>query len=230
MADKDSKTPLYDKHKKVHDLVGRLNDINEAKETTGLYSKLHEVASNYLHKNKGDDGKINWSEKGGDEAHKKFSDSIWDATADHIAKNYLNMSDAAIKELKGKKTKDGGNAWEDFIAHYLGGMDKDAFFNEVKDENELTIHNILDSYVNKVAGRHVGYRRGKLLRSEIKTAEHSDQIASYLSDAKKQNKKALKPFKHPKKFKSVDEAIEMLNTAAQYIPKNYHPDRKDTHY
>ncbi|MFH1064352.1 MAG: hypothetical protein V1729_04690 [Candidatus Woesearchaeota archaeon] len=223
-----SDTPIYDKHKKIHDLVGRLQDLHDDKQMTGLASHVHQAASEYLHNNKGDDGKVNWSEKGEDE-HKKFSDGLWDRAADHIAKNYLKFSDDQINELKKSKTGDGESAWDNMISHYLGGMDKDAFFDQVKAENELTIENILKTYINKISGRHLNYRHSSLLKKEIRTAEDSDLVASYLGNAKSHNAKALKPLKVQKKFKSIEEAMGAVSEASQYIPKNYHPDKKDSY-
>ncbi len=228
MADKKSDTPNYDKHKKVHDLVGRLQDLGDDKHTTGLASHVHQAASEYLHKNKGEDGKVNWSDKGDDE-HKKFSDDLWDKAADHIAKNYLKLTDDQVNDLKKTKTGDGESAWDNMISHYLGGMDKEAFFDQVKSEDELTIENILKTYVNKISGKHINYRHTSILRKDIKTAEDSDLVASYLGGAKKHNKKALKPLKVPKKFKSIEEAMGAVSEASQYMPKSYHPDKKDTY-
>ncbi|MFC1740988.1 hypothetical protein ACFL3V_00440 [Nanoarchaeota archaeon] len=229
MTKKKSGTPLYDSHKKVHDLVGKLQDLNEDEHSTGLASAIHEVASEYLHKNKDSDGKVNWEAKGGDKEHKKFTDNLWSTAADRIATDYLKLSDEAIKELKGKKTPEGESAWETFIANYMGGLDKETFFDKVKNENELTIENILRSYTNKLAGEHVQYRHGALLRKNIETPEDSDMVASYLGKAKKHNKKSLKPLKTPKRFKSIHEAMNTLSTASQYVPKGYHPDKKDTY-
>ena len=224
----ESETPNYDKHKKYHDLVGKLQDISDDKQVTGLASHVHQMASDYLHKNKGEDGKVNWSEKG-DQEHRKFTDSLWEATADKIAKDYLGMTDQTIKELKGKKVG-GVSQWEQFISTYLGGMDKDDFFERVKSEDELTIENVLKTYVNTIAGRHINYQHTTFLKTTIKTTDDMDGVASYLGDAKKHNKKSLKPLKVPKKFKSLEESMQTLSAASQYIPRKYHPDKKESYH
>jgi hypothetical protein len=229
MAEKE-KTPIYEKHKKVHDLVGKLQQLGEDEHSTGLASHIHQAASDYLHKNKSIDGKVNWSEKGGDEEHKKFSDKLWDTAADRIAKHYLKLDDNQIKDLKKGKTADGESLWETMIAQYFGGMTKEVFFDKVKDENELTIENILSVYVKNLASMHVSYRHHALVRQHIKTGEDMDLASSYLGVAKKHNKKSLKKFKSPKKFKSIEEAADALATAAQYVPKSYHPDKPDSYH
>jgi hypothetical protein len=230
MAKKEeSKTPNYDKHKKYHDLVGKLHDLGEDEHTTGLASHIHQIASEYLHANKGDDGKVSWAEKG-EEEHRKFSDSLWDSAADRIAKNYLKLSDQAIEELKKSKTPEGESAWDNMIKTYLGGMDKEDFFDRVKSEDELSIENILKTYINNLSGRHLQYRHTSLLRKNINKADDLEGVAAYLGDAKKNNKKALKPLKVPKKLKSLDEAMSAISEASQYIPKNYHPDKKETYH
>ncbi|MBN1544097.1 hypothetical protein JW898_01390 [Candidatus Woesearchaeota archaeon] len=228
MAEKN-KTPVYDKHKKYHDLVGKLQDLGDDEHHTGLASHVHHAASEYLHKNKSIDGKVNWTEKG-DKAHREFSDKLWDTAADRIAKNYLKLSDQQVQDLKKTKTPEGENAWENMISHYLGGMGKDDFFERVKNENELTIENILKTYVNTLAGRHLQYRHTSLLKKEIKDPADMDGAAAYLGDARKHNSKSLKPLKVPKKFKSIEEAMNSLSTASQYIPRSYHPDKKDTYH
>lgn len=214
------------KHEKYHGLVSKLQDISDDKYTTGLASSIHQAASEYLHKNKGADGKVTWKD---DNQHKKFSDSLWDRAADQIAKDYLKLDDAKIKELKKSKTADGESLWENMISQYLGGMKKTDFFDRVRDEGELTIETVLRTYVNSLAQRHLQYRHTALLRKEIKDPEDQDGVAAYLGMAKGHNKKALKPLKVPRKFKSLDEAMNTLSTAAQYLPKNYHPDKKDTY-
>ncbi len=225
MAEKEAS--LYDKHKKYHDLVGRLQDVSDDKHTTGLASHIHQLASEYLHENKGEDGKVQWKD---DKDHKQFTDKLWDAAADRIAKDYLKLSDKEIEELKGKKTKDGESMWENMIASYIGNMDKDAFFERVKHEGELNIQNILSTYVNTIAQRHTQYRHTAIVRKEIKEPEDMDGVAAYLKDAKKHNKESLKPMKVPSKFKSLDDAMGAVMTASNYMPRNYHPDKKETYH
>ena len=232
-AKKKSTTPNYDANvlnngKKVHDLVGKLQDIGDDDHIRGLSGELTHIVENYRYNNKGSDHRVNWTEKGDDE-HKKFAHSLWETAADHIAKSYLKYDDKKIAAMKKEKDIDGNSVWDQFMATYLGGMDKDTFWNEVKDENELSIENMLQVYVNKISGRHLNFRHRKMLSTNIKEAEDMDAVHGYVKMAKGHHKEAMRKLKVPKRFTTIDEAASALSTAYQYLPKNYHPDKADTY-
>ncbi|NQU78597.1 hypothetical protein HQ545_02410 [Candidatus Woesearchaeota archaeon] len=223
----ESKNPLYEQHKKYHDLVGKLQKIDKDKQTTMLKHTLGEVAWKYLNKNHSD-GKILWSEKG-EEEHRKFSDDLWENAAERIAKDYLNKSDDQIKELRKQVNEAGGSEWETLMSSYMGGLDKEHLWEDIKTQDEFTLDTISNIYVKSIAGKHSTFRRSEYLKKQITTPEDMGGIEEYLKVAKKHNKEALRQVKFPKKMKGLEDAIGNINLASQLLPDQYHPDKKDTY-
>jgi len=225
--DKDSKTPMYDKHKKYHDLIGRIKDMRDEKYFTNLEEMLHYHAADYIHKNKGDDGKVHFN--GDNKKHREFTDTMWEKAAEHIAKEYLKMDDKAIKDLKGRKTPDGESVWENMLSRYIGGMDKEAFFDNVKDQDEMSINHITESYTKPIVGRHHQYRHTQLLKKSITEPEDVKGVEDYISMAKGHNKKDLKEVKK-RKLKGIEDAIDAFGNVAGHLQHgSYHPDKPDTY-
>jgi hypothetical protein len=227
MADKkDSKTPLYDKSKKYHDLIDRIKNMRDEKYFTNLEQMLHHHADNYIEKNKGDDGKVHFN--GDVKKHREFTDSMWEKAADHIAKEYLHMTDQQIKDLK-KPTPDGEDVWENMMSRYIGGMDKEAFFENVKDQEEMSINHITEAYTKPITGRHHQYRHTQLLKKSLTEVEDVKGVEDYISMAKGHNKKDLKEVKK-RKLKGIEDAIDAFGNVASHLQhSSYHPDKPDTY-
>jgi hypothetical protein len=231
MAEKESTTPLYDKHKKIHELVHTLKRLPESDYVSAFGSDLHAHVSNYLHSKKdAKTGKVHWEKVGGEKEHRKFTDGLWDKAADYIAKNHLKLSDGDIKKLKDIKTRYGSSHWENMMSHYMGGMDRDAFFKRFQNRDEMSVNEIMQHYVGALHESHSNELSSELLKRDIKEPEDMDMVASYLANAKKHNPESLKAVRARKKLKSLEDAMNVTNTLAHSVPDKYHPDRKETFY
>lgn len=224
-------TPNYNSNKEIHDLVTQLQKLPRSDYLSNFRSDLHEEVSNFLHGKKDKKtGKVQWSKNGGEKAHKEFTDKLWEKAAMYVAKNHLHWSDEDIKKFKGMKTQFGASFWETTMAPYLG-HDKKGFYEKFKNQDELTVDQIMEAYVGRLHDNHYGHCHGEIVtvkKDKMGENEFKEGVEKYHAMAKEHNKEALKPMKK-RKLTSIDDAIGVISETARRLPESYHPDKPDSY-
>ena len=211
---------------KGHDLTERIRAIEEEKSTTTLTSKLFTAATDFFkeHHDK-EKGYITWEN---DEQKKGFSDSLWETAAEHIAKVYLEMNDALIAAMKALPNVDGVSQWENMMSTYMGGVNKRAFFEQIKSLKEMRPETLVQYYVLPLVGAHVDTRKSNLYTSEIDTNEKAQEVHRYISDVIQHNPLTFKGIEPPE-FDGAEKTARFYLKMVKDIPHAYHPKKPETH-
>lgn len=169
----------------------------------------------YKSQPKGTDGQLALGEKGA----KDLANLLWNFAAQHVAKNYLHMSDKDIEAKKnGKDPASGKSNYETLMAGILG-IDEDALYNNLKTRGTVSAEQI-STLAAPLYETHDRVDTSKRTSKDIKDNKDGDAALGYIKQLKGLFPKALEGLTVPSTFTSVDEVKQLYATAVRAIPRD----------
>ena len=151
---------------------------------------------------------------------RELADKLWAFAAEHIAKHYLKMEDKEAEVKKNTKDPSTGESVYDTVITSVLGVDKDAYFNNLKTRGTVDPTQI-STLVAPLYETHQRTDTTKRTSKSIKDNKDADLGLAYLKKLKDKYPEALKPLNIPSRYASVEEVRGLIVTAASAIPRDY---------